>query len=343
MAYNDANPGAMPVEAGVAAAGLAAGWWRPPAPPEEQRRRFGWGRVMVAAVVVLALVAGGLGVRASLHHASMSAGRAAVRRAYLGWWGARAQAYLELDPAPLKALMTPSGYAQEAAQVAQQAATGDPFRLVAVHNLQVAVYAGSPYASVDDVWADHSVALDPTTRQPVQPDPDIMIEDSATLKFVGGHWLVGEVYRFGISSATSGEALSYAALDGGKPPPQRIQSQVETSFDRFISAAATALRSSNSAGVSNLATGAEMAEITSAIARDKGQGKGLHSKSETNIRIALQDNQTGWVYDSYYESYVYVNAKTGARISRPKTAIGHVAYRLVKEPNGWKVDYSLGS
>lgn len=337
MAYNDGNLGATPVEAGEAP-GPSTPWWQPPVPPEQQRHRFGWAKVVVALVVILALVAAGLGARAYVHRSSVSSNEAAVRRAYLGWWSARQGAYLQLDPSGLKALMTPAGYQQEAAQVRQQAATGDPFHLVADHNLQVAVYSGSPYASVDDVWNDHSVALDPATRQPVQPDPDITIEDSATLKQVGGHWLVGDVVRFGVSRPESGQNLSYVAADSASPAEA---AEVANSFIRYRRTLDSALASLNTSALPGVATGTQLGTVEALVAKERSKGESGNFQDQDSVRVGLQDSNNVWISDTDFGTYSLRSKQSGKTIGRPVSGLYRGSYELTRESTGWKVENSI--
>lgn len=336
LAYNDGNPGATPVEAEDAG---AASWWRPPAPPEEKRRHFAWVKVLVAVVVVLALVAGGLGVRAYLQHSSASSKQAAVRQAYLDWWTAREKAYLALDPSGLKGLMTPAGYKQESAQVQQQAATGDPFRLVADHNLQVAVYSGTPYAAVDDVWADHSVALDPVTHQPVQADPDITIEDSATLRLVGGRWLVGDVVRFGISKEESGQVLSYAAVQLHLAAATVVA--VTGAFRHFVGVGNAVLATLNTGALPRVCSGSELTSVVATIQRNKAANIVVQIKThEDSLRFGRESAGTIWGYDTYFQTGQVVN-RTTHRVNSHITGLYRTAYQLSEANGRWTVEHSV--
>ncbi len=294
------------------------------------------------ALVVAVVIAAGVAVGIVVEHHGNKDTQAAVRQAYLGWWSAREEAYLSLNPAPLKPLMTSSGYQKEAAQVEQQAVTGDPFRLTADHNLQIAVYKDSPYASVDDVWADHSVALDPTTHQPLQPDPNIDVEDSTFLKLIAGRWMVASVSRFGVSRPTPGQVVSYAAASNGGAPPEPTLSEVDRVFRQFISDARSAFKTGKVGGAARVTSGSELQHISEAIAYDQSKNERLDSSGQDNVRIGLQDNTTAWVYDSYYDSSWYVGVKNSKRIGKPVIATGTTAYELVKGATGWTVNYSVG-
>ena len=162
--------------------------------------------------------------------ASPVAARPAVERAYLAWWSARQAAYLRADPSPLKAYATPAALAADVQRMADLKGTGHVLQLSAEHGMQTVVYRDGTTASVDDVWVDHSVELDATTRSPTQPDPDITRHESTTLRWRGGRWLVDGVFRFGSSNELPGEAVSYAAVAGGRSLPDFYREPIEAAY-----------------------------------------------------------------------------------------------------------------
>lgn len=188
------------------------------------RTRLGAGLVLAGA----ALAAGMLALRTS--GPTPVALRYQVRQAYLGWWGARQAAFLRLDPTPLQPYTTAAGRAVDDPRMAALREVGHLLRLAADHNTQIVVYAGGDTASVDDVWADHSVELDPTTMTPIQPDPDLTVHESTTLRRAGGRWLVDGVWRFGVSHPLAGEKVSWAAVTGGQPLPDAYGKPIEHAY-----------------------------------------------------------------------------------------------------------------
>jgi hypothetical protein len=158
-----------------------------------------------------------------------------VERAYLAWWSARQAAYLKLDPSPLEVYATPAAREGDVQRMADLRAAGHLLQLSAEHGMQTVVYRDGATASVDDVWADHSVELDPTTRSPIQPDPAVTVHDSTTLRRRGGRWVVDGVFRFGSSHELPGESVSYAAVTGGRPLPDFYRRPIEDAYEKGTS------------------------------------------------------------------------------------------------------------
>jgi hypothetical protein len=181
----------------------------------------------VAGIVLLVFLLAGCSPAPA---ASPAAARPGVERAYLAWWGARQAAYLKADPYPLKAYATVAALEADVRRIADLRAAGHVLQLSAEHGMQTVVYRDGTTASVDDVWVDHSVELDATTRSPTQPDPDITRHDSTTLRWRGGRWLVDGVFRFGSSNELPGEAVSYAAVAGGQSLPDFSREPIEAAY-----------------------------------------------------------------------------------------------------------------
>jgi len=184
-------------------------------------------RSSIAGIVLVAFVLAGCSPPPT---ASPAAARPDVERAYLAWWSARQAAYLKADPSPLKADAAPAALGADVQRMTDLRAEGHVLQLSATHGMQTVVYRDGTTASVDDVWVDHSVELDATTRSPTQPDPDITHHDSATLRRLGGRWLVAAVFRFGSSNELPGEAVSYAAVAGGRSLPDFSREPIEAAY-----------------------------------------------------------------------------------------------------------------
>jgi hypothetical protein len=123
---------------------------------------------------------------------------AQVEQAYLSYWEARTEALIKLDPAPLEQATT--GAALEASRklVEEQRQSGQPVRVRVEHNYRV-VIRSQDEAVVDDTLISHSVRLDPKTNEPVEPDPNLTIRNTYTLRKVDGQWKVAEI--IGIESS----------------------------------------------------------------------------------------------------------------------------------------------
>jgi hypothetical protein len=181
----------------------------------------------VAGIVLVAFLLAGCSPAPA---ASPAAAKPGVERAYLAWWSARQAAYLKADPSPLKADATPAALEADVQRMADLRAAGHVLQLSAEHGMQTVVYRDGTTASVDDVWVDHSIELDAATRSPTQPDPDVTRHDCTTLRWRGGRWLVDGVFRFGSSNELPGEAVSYAAVAGGRSLPDFYREPIDAAY-----------------------------------------------------------------------------------------------------------------
>jgi hypothetical protein len=192
--------------------------------------------------------------------ASPAAAKPGVEAAYLAWWRARQAAYLKVDPSPLEAYASQAALGPDRSRMAALRAEGHLLRLSADHGMQTVVYRDATTASVDDVWVDHSVELDSTTRSPLQPDPGVTWHQATTLRWRGGRWVVDGVFTFGASQALPGEAVSYAAVTGGRPLPDFYRQPIEDAY------------------------------------RKAGPHDG--GRTEHNERVAIAQDSVAWVYDT---------------------------------------------
>jgi hypothetical protein len=210
-----------------------------------------------------------------------------VERAYLAWWSARQAAFLKLDPSPLKVYATPAALGADVARMADLRAAGHLLQLSAEHGMQTVVYRDGATASVDDVWADHSVELDPGTLSPIQPDPDVTVHESTTLRRQGGRWVVDGLFRFGSSHELPGEAVSYAAVTGGRALPDFYRRPIEDAYRK---------------------------------ATRKGAGRVEH-----NERVAIAQDSVAWVYDTTADGSTV--AHTATRLTQASGVWGIPAER----------------
>jgi len=314
----------------------------PPGPP---RAGHGRGVLVVGLVVVLLALGGGayLFVRSRDHKSAPSNQVAAVRQAYLTWWNARVQAYLTLNPAPMKPYMTAAGYQQEEGRLAQQQATGNPFQLVATHSLNVFVYSVGNYASVDDLWADQSVALDPATHAPIGQPAGLTVEDSTTLKKVQGRWLVDDLGRFGVSQSVDGQVVSYAAVNAASPPDRSQLEMVENAFQKYQQIRDAAFLSLNPVPLPEIEGGAELTADQAHMERQIVADQPVKFVDQDSYRIAFQDPTSAWIYDTVGDQSETLSAKTRAPVGRAAFKVMRATYGLTKGSNGWVVDFFGGN
>jgi hypothetical protein len=115
-----------------------------------------------------------------------------VEQSYLDYWEARTAALLELDPAPFEQVTTAAALEASRKLVEDQRRSGQPVRVRVEHNYRVVIRSQNE-AVIDDTLISHSVRLDPRTKEPVEPDPNLTIRNSYTLRKVDGQWKVAEI------------------------------------------------------------------------------------------------------------------------------------------------------
>jgi hypothetical protein len=316
----------------------------PPAvpPPTGCRPRSRAVAVAVVVVVVLLAAAGGaLLARSRLHPPATPSASAQVRSAYLAWWAARVKAYETLDPTPMKPYMTAAGYTQEEGRMAQ--GPGDPLKLIATHNLQIAVYTGGRWASVDDIWVDSSVTLDPATHQPNGPPAGLTIEDSTTFEHVGDKWLVNDLGRFGVNPQVQGQSISYAASADGVPPAEPLRQQIIDAFQRYRAVDDSAFLDLSGQSLSQVETGAALTASLKALNHQIALGQAVRFQDQDSYRIGIENATTAWIYDTDADQSVAIDVQTKALVNPEPLTVFRSTYGLTKEAGEWVVFYFGGN
>jgi hypothetical protein len=120
---------------------------------------------------------------------------AQVEAGYLAFWDSWKVANDKLDPAPLDQTMTGSALAAARELIQKQQQKNQPVRVEVAHKYAITLL-DTQTASLDDQFIDHSVRLDPNTRQPVEKDPNHKVHNTYTLRKVDGQWKVAEIIGF---------------------------------------------------------------------------------------------------------------------------------------------------
>ena len=112
-----------------------------------------------------------------------------VEAAYLKSWDVYAKAALALDPAGLE-----KSYDGDALEIVRQDIAkfkkdNTPARFKVDHDYTITISTAG-VAAVADNYVNHSVLLDPTTRQPTEADPNKRVSEVYLLKEVDGTWKV---------------------------------------------------------------------------------------------------------------------------------------------------------
>lgn len=121
--------------------------------------------------------------------------RTQVEQAYLKVWDAWADALLNLDASRLPEVMTGNALTRVTAQVEEQRKKNQPVRTQVEHNYRI-VIVNPTTASVEDEYINHSVRLDPKTREPIEKDPKQRVRESFTMRLVSGKWKLAEVIEY---------------------------------------------------------------------------------------------------------------------------------------------------
>jgi hypothetical protein len=266
---------------------------------------------------------------------------AGVKQAYLNFFSATTSALRSLNVTPLHGLVTSAGLKQQQDGIEQAAKAGHPFQVTADHDLQVVIYADGNLASVDDVMSRHTVPLDQTTLAPTGTDSPDWLHDSAVLIKQNGHWLVDSVVGFGTDSTEPGSRVSYAAAARGNRLPNQFRTQVQQSYLAYWNASKNALAQPDAALFDRY-------EIDPKLSQDRLFVKGLIQKKqryiiavEHNFRVAQQDDNTAWIYDSIADSSYVVDISSQQPINRVPVQVTRKSLRFKKVGGQWKLDFDV--
>lgn len=122
--------------------------------------------------------------------------RVEIEQAYLSFWKVYADAALNLDPDLVERVATGAALNQLKAQIQNLRDSNQPVRISVEHNYRI-IYpvpgAQPDTASVDDRYINHTVRLDPQTKEPTEADQKTQTHDTYTMKKVDGIWKVAEI------------------------------------------------------------------------------------------------------------------------------------------------------
>jgi hypothetical protein len=121
--------------------------------------------------------------------------RAQVEQAYLHHWDVYAQALLTLDGSHLLDVLSGAALRAVQKQLRELKAADQPALVRVEHRYRITI-VNEDTAIVDDRYINHTVRLDPTTMEPIEPDPNQSVHKSYTLKKVGGVWKVTDIVLY---------------------------------------------------------------------------------------------------------------------------------------------------
>ncbi|CAN5856727.1 hypothetical protein BH23PLA1_BH23PLA1_14880 [soil metagenome] len=120
---------------------------------------------------------------------------AEVERAYLRFWEVWTRANADLDPSLMAEVTTGHLLELFVEQLQELKAKDEPARIAVEHNYEI-VLLDPDIASVEDRYVNHSVRIDSETLQPIEPDPNVPVRKSHTLRKVNGQWKVAEIIEY---------------------------------------------------------------------------------------------------------------------------------------------------
>ena len=293
------------------------------------------GVVVAVALAVLAAVVVYSGSRPKPRPSAVDA----VRRAYLAYSAGLTQAYLELDPMPLRSMVTSEDLRQEESAIQHAAQSGFRYRLVLDHNLKVVVYSSRTLASVDDILVRHTTPLDAATRTPSGPASVDLVHESFGLVRQNQQWLVDSVASFGTGGTKPDVPISYAAVSQGKSPPPDVERAVDTAYMDYSKADAQALRTLSDDRLRAVEIEPLLTKDLAFLNSQRQKNQGYVVVVEHNYRIAPKDAASVWVYDSIDDSSYPIDLSSGQAIRQPTTQIVREAFEFKNVGNQWKLDY----
>jgi hypothetical protein len=318
----------------------------PPSSPPPARgpsqRRFNFLIVGLTILLAAALVAG---LVLYNHYGSNKAVSpppdSDVKQAYLNFFSATTSALRSLNVSPLEGLVTAAGLKQQQDGIEQAAKAGHPFQVTGDHDLQIVVYSGGNLASIDDVMSRHTVPLDQTTLAPTGADSPDWLHDSTVLVKQNGHWLVDSVVGFGTDSTEPGSRVSFAAAARGHRIPDQLRTQVQQSYLAYWNASKNALAKPDAALFDRY-------EIDPKLSQDRLFVKELIQKGqryviavEHSFRVAQQDDNTVWVYDSLADSSYVVDLSSKQPMNPVTVQVTRKSLRFKKVGGQWKLDFDV--
>ena len=316
-------------------AGPPRGPTPPPSGPGQRRFNF----LIVGLTILLAvLLVGGLVLyNHRAHRSQVPSVTDDVMRAYLAYSEAGAQEVRELVLTPVRPFLTDAGAKQEATLLQKISQTGFRYEVTADHKPQVVVYTSGDLASVDDIKVRHTVQLDLATRVAVGAAQSDIIHESYALKKQGGRWLVDSVAAFGTASSEPPFDISYAAVSRDKPLGTAPRSPIEHAFQAYWAADTAAFKNLDPAPLAAVEVDSVLQHDRDLLQARRAKNQGYQIKVEHNFRIAQQDADTFWVYDTFADSSYPFELSSGKAIDAGPPEVIREGYEFQRLGGVWKL------
>lgn len=114
-----------------------------------------------------------------------------VEAAYLRSWDVYADAVydLVLDEEALAEVYADEHLETKRAEIERRIANGEAAHVRVEHDYSIEIVDATT-ALVIDEYTNHQVLVDPSTKEPIEDDPNEVLADVVTLKLAGGNWRV---------------------------------------------------------------------------------------------------------------------------------------------------------
>jgi hypothetical protein len=264
-----------------------------------------------------------------------------VTQAYLAYSAAEVQELNQLSLAPVQPFLTDSGVRQEQAILQSIAKTGFRYRVTADHRPQVVVYSGGLLASVDDILLRHTLPLDVTTGQPNGLERTDVLHQSYALKKQGGRWLIDSVAPFGTDAPEPPLRISFAAVSRDKPLDPVLAEPIRSAFESYWAAYVLAFKSLDPSPLGRVEVDSLLSQDRKLIEDERQHSRAYIVKVEHNYRIAQQDGNTFWVYDTFADSSYPVGAVSGKPVSAGPTEVIREGYEFQRVGETWMLVTSV--
>jgi hypothetical protein len=312
----------------------------PPPTRAPGQRRFNFLIIGLTVLLAAGLVAGLVVYNHNrAKRSSASSASDEVRRAYLQFSLASADAYKQLDVAPVEGLVTDAGLKQQRDLIVSVAQSGHRYQIRTEHNMQIVVFTGETIASIDDNILRHTTLLDVSTFTPTGAETSDAIHESFVLKKQNGRWLVDSVLAFGSGTPESGLTISYAAASRDQPVPTALKAQIGTSYEAYWAVHKSAFAELDPSVLPTVEIEPELDRDRSLIDQWRQKSQGYAIQVEHNYRVARQDDVTIWVYDSYADWSYPFELRSKKPVEQLPMEVVRKSFQFKRVGDKWKVAF----
>jgi len=260
-----------------------------------------------------------------------------VTGAYLAYFAALGDELNELTLNAVRPFLTDTGAQQELKILGNISLAGHRYQFRAEHDPQVVVYTGGDLASIDDIIVRHTTPLDLATGKPIGIEQTDIVHESYVLKKQGKAWLIDSVTAFGAASQPSDLGISYAAAAERKSIDPFVSRSIKQAYDNYWMADTRAFKTLDLSPLTKVEVDPLLSNDAALLDAQRQKGQGYQIKVEHNYRIAQEDGNTWWVYDTFADSSYLFNLKSGHRFGQLPTEVIRESYEFKRMTNEWKL------